>query len=750
MRYFNTLLFLLVSLTVSAALKTEKVNISFSEDDFQLSYDDKGCLMIAPAKRATLPACNEPCLPLFSTDVAVSADNVYISSYLKFTKRLIRTDVRVAQTPSPVPTNCVPDMPVAYPEPYDLTVYPASNCNYVASSECGDITVLHFLSCPFVYDAQERNLYFIDSIELEITLGENLSDNVVRRGRTDGEMIKSFVENPDAVDSLLSIRPAAYNDVTDPIDYVIITKRSLVPSFEPLLKWKRIKGLHSKIVTMEDIEAGYEGADIQVKLKKCLRDLKNKNDLQYVLLGGDDAVVPVRGCYGEVKAGNSITRDRTIPTDLYYACFGKNFEWDGNNNGIYGETDDNINLYPDIYVTRVPVRTPEHVTAFVNKILSYEKGLHWNNNILMCGDCLSKKSLTPKPNDAEMTGDSLYFNYIAPYWNGKRVRFYNTATDFSEGANYELDADNLAYQMSLGYSFMDMITHGLQCWWNLENEGFYSINEGMSQNNCGSTIITTTACLTNAFDESDEGGPADPCLSESLIRNSSSGVVAYLGCSRVNWLNDISCYYGADFKYESAFYENLFSNSNGCKNYGRVVADAKKNQIGDSSNNGAGRWVQFGLNPIGDPEMPIFISEPKHFERIESMYSSGPVIIDANHYEYNMCAMSADDDGASYYKVDYCGHEIPLTDLPVNSIISITSHGYIPDVYKVCLIQNETISDDKAYDCDIVKIADSLTSQKYFGPVVVKSGTTTINASDVIIDSITVEQGAELVINNKE
>lgn len=749
MRYFNILLFLLVSLTMSAALKTEKVNISFSENDFLLSYDDKGCLVIAPAKPATLPACNEPCLPLFSTDVAVSADNVYISSYLKFTKRLIRTDVRVAQSPSPVPTNCVPDTPVATTEPYDLTVYPASNCNYVASSECGDITVLHFLSCPFVYDAQERNLYFIDSIELEITLGENLSDNVVRQGRTDGEMIKSFVENPDAVDSLLSIRPAAYNDVTDPIDYVIITKRSLVPSFEPLLKWKRIKGLYSKIITMEDVEAGYEGSDIQVKLKKCLHDLYRNNGLRFVLLGGDDAVVPVRGCYGEVKAGNSITRDRTIPTDLYYACFGKNFEWDGNNNGIYGETDDNINLYPDIYVTRVPVRTPEHVTAFVNKLLSYEKGQHWNNNILMCGNIVDHYSAT-QHSDAEEAGDELYSNYIAPYWNGTRVKFYDTCTDFPGGADYELDADSLAYQMSLGYSFMDMITHGSQCWWKLEKGWGYTINEGMSQNNCGSTIITTTACLTNAFDESDEGGPADPCLSESLIRNPSSGVVAYLGCSRKNWLNTLSCKYGADFKYESAFYEKLFSNSSDYKNYGRVVALAKSGIISGSSIYSAERWVQFGLNPIGDPEMPIYISEPKHFERIESMYSSGPVIIDANHYEYNMCAMSADDDGASYYKVDYCGHEIPLTDLPVNSIISITSQGYVPDVYKVCLIQGETISDNKVYDCDIVKIADCLTSQKYFGPVVIKSGTTTINASDVIIDSITVEQGAELVINNKE
>ena len=121
MRYFNILLFLFVSLTMSAALKTEKVSISFSEEDFQLSYDEKGCLVIAPVKPATLPTSNEPCLPLFSTDIAVSGNSPYISSYPKFTKRLIRSNVRVAQSPFPVPTNSVPDAPLTYSPPYALT-----------------------------------------------------------------------------------------------------------------------------------------------------------------------------------------------------------------------------------------------------------------------------------------------------------------------------------------------------------------------------------------------------------------------------------------------------------------------------------------------------------------------------------------------------------------------------------------------------------------------------------------------------
>lgn len=760
MRKVNIFLFLLVSLTVSAALKTEKISISFSEDDFHLYYDDRGCLVIASVKPATQPTSNEPCLPLFSTDIAVSAGNSYISSYLKFTKRLIRTDVRVVQSPFPVPTNCVSDAPVTYSDPYALTVYPASNCNYVASSEWGDVTVLHFQSCPFVYDAQEKNLYFIDSIELDITLGDNQSDSIMRQVgagryvRTDPGVLKSFVKNANAVDSLLAMRPDA-NDVEEKIDYVIITRRSLVSSFEPLLKWKRMKGLYSRIITMEDIESDYEGDGIQLKLKNCLYKFYRNNGLQYVLLGGDDTVVPVRGCYGQVKTsedgnGNSIYKiDSTIPTDLYYACFGKNFGWDANGNGIYGETDDNISLSPSIYVTRVPVRSPEDVTAFVDKLLRYEKGLHWNNNILMCGNDLGYSTSAQK-SDSEEKGDELYSKYIKPYWDGTRVRFYDTCTDFPTGADYALNAKNLKYQMSLGYSFMDMITHGMQNFFTLE-DGVYYIDEGMSQNNSGSTIITTTACLTNAFDMAYEGGAVDPCLSESLIRNPSSGVVAYLGCSRVNWFNYLSLYYSADFQYEVQFYKNLFSyNSMGGRNYGTVVAAAKATMISSSLEYREERWVQFGLNPIGDPEMPVYTSAPKQFDELKFVHSEHSMAIETGGPRCRICIMSADDTGASYYEVYDGVQNLSLPDtIPFNIIIGITCQGYVPTFYKVCNIQNETLSDDKVYDSDMVRVGYSVVPLRPWGDVVVKNGKTMVNASDITIYSITVEKGAELIINNK-
>ena len=68
----------------------------------------------------------------------------------------------------------------------------------------------------------------------------------------------------------------------------------------------------------------------------------------------------------------------------------------------------------------------------------------------------------------------------------------------------------------------------------------------------------------------------------------------------------------------------------------------------------------------------------------------------------------------------------------------------------MCYIQGESISYDRVYDCDIAKVGSYLTNQTPFGDVVIKDGKTTINASDAIIYSITVEKGAELIINNKK
>lgn len=743
-RFVLLLLGSLLYLSGSATLLTEKFNLNFSENDFSYSYDASGNLKITTYKSASYPESNEPGLPLFSTDIAITGYKTYVSSSVRLSKHLIKSNVVVAQSPLPVITDMESDAGSIQKISYNNSAkYPSSNCKFTAISNWESIAILHFLSCPFVYDAAKKELYFIDSIELSITVEEKETTSSKKIRMPNLDIIKSVVSNNTIIDAIAEDNPVS-DAFSNKIEYVIITTNALKSSYEPLLQWKKTKGLYSKIITIEEIESQYTGIDTPLKIKKCLYDLYLNNSLKYVLLGGDDTVVPTRGCYVTCSGYT----DDSIPTDLYYACFGGNFEWDANGNGTYGETSDNIDMAQSIYVTRVPVRLPDEVNAFTAKLLAYEKDPIWSKDILMCGTklwdyCPSQKS------DAEEKGDNLYEHYIKPYWTGTRYKFYDTYTDFTGGASYDLTATNLSQQMGKGYAFLDISTHGSQTTWAMESGVSYNSTHGISQTNTRASIVTTMSCLTNAFDSSAKGGRQDPCLSESLIRNPLSGVIAYLGCSRYGWgLPGGTSNLGTSLRYESHFFKNLFSSTIKDKNYGIIVAAAKTAMVSSCSTNGSPRWVQFGLNPIGDPEMPIYIDTPAEFTAARIITSEAGSTIDTGTPNCKVCIMSEGDNGSSFYKVFENIQNISITNLPAKYSICITKQGYIPKQYSVASIQNETLTTSNTYNYNLVRIGSSVTTNKDAGPVVFKNCKTTINASKVIIEPITkIEKNVTFKIN---
>ena len=368
----------------------------------------------------------------------------------------------------------------------------------------------------------------------------------------------------------------------------------------------------------------------------------------------------------------------------------------------------------------------------------------------MCGSRLDDESVDIH-SDAEKKGNAFYQYYIQPSWKGRMYRFYDTATDFTGGRNYTLNAQNLKTQLEEGYSFMQMITHGSVTSWKLEEEGNgYNRNYGETQNNKAQTIITTIACHTNGFDHCKLTN-YDPCLSESLIRNPNSGVVAYLGCSREGWDYEGS-EIGTSLKYESVFYKKLFSKLFDTKNFGALVNAAKAAYISSSSKDyNTYRWLQFGLNPIGDPEMPIWISEPKVFDSIHITNENSTICIDARGKTDRICIVDENSHGEDYFRVFEEVSNISLSDIPVESSICITKTGYIPKQIKMNILQNREIVDNNTINKDIILCGSSITSDRKSGPFVIKKGKTTLAADMVILGPGTkIEKGAELVVINKQ
>lgn len=743
-----------MSMQLVCAKETKVVTLSFNPQDFILEYDAKGRLNIGSFNHIVFYEENveTPCLPIISYSIIIPESSFFSGMTLSVDKRLLLNDVVLADAPIPQPIGRVgfDERDNQDAVHYEKKIFPDSVVNYVGTEMLDGYKVINLFISPFEYDASDNSLYFANSITLNVNLETTESRTSVKSNvkKNMREMVRTLVINKDEVEdnsNLFSITNALSTE------YIIITSKKLSSAFYSLALWKKMKGINSRIITIEEIEESYEGRDIQQKIKSCLFDLYQNEGLKYVLLGGDDSVVPVRKCY--VTANAKVEKE--MPTDLYYACFEKDFTWDGDNDGIYGETTDNVSLYPSIFVTRVPVRSHTDTESFVSKILCYERDPNrnnWNNGILMAGVKLWNNNINGSQSDAQVKSENLYNSYIAPYWNGNRSRFYDTYTDFEGNENFNLTADNLNKMLSTGYAFFDMATHGGQPSWGLEKttqNNFYVREDALSFANPQFSIITTMSCLTNAFDDS----YWEPCLSEAFIRGRETGVIAYLGCSRYGWgYRGGTSALGPSFMYDAQFYKYLFSKDFEEKKFGVVVALAKSAMVNNSLDNRSERWIQFGLNPIGDPEMPIYTDTPKSFESVVIDFFEDSIYVNTGIEGCTICLMSEEDYGSSYYIVKTNVRETVFKDISKSVSICITKQNYIPHIktIKYECIQNEVITDNKNYDADIIKIGSSVTKLKDKGAVIVRCDSLELIANEVVIDSeTTILNNTTLTIINK-
>jgi hypothetical protein len=158
-------------------------------------------------------------------------------------------------------------------------------------------------------------------------------------------------------------------------EYLVITTDSLINEFEPLTFWITKKGIKAEIVSVDSIIKNYdyipifEIFDDAGIIRSYLRGAY-ENGTQWVLLGGDEEIIPVR--YGTSENNDTTVPQESPPSDLYYSSLDGNWNVDGDE--LYGEPiDDSVDIYPELYVGRLPCNKKEEVENWINKVLSYEK-----------------------------------------------------------------------------------------------------------------------------------------------------------------------------------------------------------------------------------------------------------------------------------------------------------------------------------------------------------------------------------------
>jgi len=409
-----------------------------------------------------------------------------------------------------------------------------------------------------------------------ITRISNLGRKILRKS------VVSLCENPEVI-----YDPFDGADSDSTIDYVIITSSAFASYFQPLCDWKTQKGIKAKIVTTDSIYANCPGSDNQEKIRNFIKDAHTNWGTIWILLGGDTGIIPARVAFAMAcEAGYQPEDEDSIRADLYYSDLDGN--WNFNGTPPYGEIADSVDLYPDVFVGRVPANSTTNVTTFVNKILTYEVNppCDYELNILFFAMILWWDPYTDSGLGKDLI-DSLYipsrFNITKLYESWGNENKANVIAAINAGQN--------------------LLNHNGHAWYTVMStgpDGLYRNDMDNLSNGNRQGIIYSIGCWSSAIDYD--------AISEHYVNNPNGGGVAFIGNSRYGWGSPGNPCYGYSDRFDANFYNTLLVRD--LTHIGYTLAMNKVDFIPRSRAENVYRWHQYQLNLLGDPEMPIWTDTP--------------------------------------------------------------------------------------------------------------------------------------------
>ncbi|MEA1965836.1 MAG: C25 family cysteine peptidase, partial [Euryarchaeota archaeon] len=375
---------------------------------------------------------------------------------------------------------------------------------------------------------------------------------------------------------------------------VIITHPDFVGKCEELAEWKSNTGISTKVVDTTWINnnyAGFDGNDLQAKIKDFINDSVTKWNTAYIILAGDVDKLPTRYAY----VNDSYQGDgKYVPCDLYYADL---CDWDTNDDGKYGAMGpdvgtDMIDVDPAVFIGRLPASSEAELNTLIDKIVKYEINAY-------NPDWVKKTTLVADDgglNDSEYLKDQ-----TEQYFTDWGV----PPSDIQKLYGASCSADNIQNAINDGRRFVNYAGHGYYNAWTCP--GYTNAHAASLTNDEKTAIIAAKACDTAGFDMPEGTGGIDPlpqpiddeCIGEKLVLNQNGGGITYLGATRVSISR-----YSTDVlsKLIDRMFWNATTNHNTvgkCWQYA-ITKEAKRNDPAISSRKVLTEYVL-----LGDPTLRI-------------------------------------------------------------------------------------------------------------------------------------------------
>ena len=311
--------------------------------------------------------------------------------------------------------------------------YPTNSYSIIGIYDFRGYSILVFNLYPVFYIKDTGEIYYYENMTVTITTNESGSVNSLFTGLESDKMyMRTLVDDFSMDNTYISYANHSHSSIVNPedhFDYVIITRDDFINAapnpldahewhtFQELADYKNDTGVITNIVTVNEIinnpyYRGYSESslddcdDTQSRIRNFIKDAKENWGITYVLLGGDDDIIPARLLW--YTSGTLLAPYiNSCPSDLYYSCLDGPFNgvdddgfWGKPNDGIDGN---DVDLCADVYVGRACVSNTREVSNFVSKTLTYEMSDNHEDyieNVLLVGEIL----------DIKMSGEDIIEN----------------------------------------------------------------------------------------------------------------------------------------------------------------------------------------------------------------------------------------------------------------------------------------------------------------------------------------------------
>ncbi len=388
-------------------------------------------------------------------------------------------------------------------------------------------------------------------------------------------------------------------------DLLIICTTEFKNSFSSYRANYLKEGITSRVVTLDSITSTMPGVDVPEQIRNFIVQEYRTHEIQYVLLAGDDELIPHRGLYCYVQSGSGYS-DNNIPADIYYSAL--DGSWNNDGDLFWGEAavqgnPDEADLLPDVAVGRMPFSDAAELAHMLNKSYNYQFAPVAGEfrNVLMAGEKLWA--------DPETWGSD-YLNLLKGEIseNGYTTKGIPTGYPFDdmydENANWT--GPDLINHLNQGRPMLNHTGHANKTYvMKLSNSDITDANfYGLNGTDHNFIIVYTHGCDCGAFDYND-------CIAEKMV-TISNFAAAFIGNSRYGWFNEGQTE-GPSPHLHREFIDALYSDS--LNRLGRAhmeskIASAAWITAPGQWEPGALRWCFYDCNVLGDPALAVFTDNP--------------------------------------------------------------------------------------------------------------------------------------------